>query len=72
MTLEDREINDTTGTDSTALISLLRISWWMSKRTGVGNLFFKYDHFGLSFRDFDNYLPGKDLRVTIRKGSLST
>ena len=37
-----------------------------------GQLFFKYDHFGLSFRDFDNYLPGKDLRVTIRKGSLST
>ena len=35
-------------------------------------MFFKYDHFGLSFRDFDNYLPGKDLRVTIRKGSLST
>ncbi|WP_165040871.1 DUF748 domain-containing protein [Dysgonomonas sp. ZJ709] len=33
---------------------------------------FTYDGFGLSFRNFDNYLPGKDYRLQIARGGFST
>ena len=72
VTLEDREINDTTRYRLNGL-DFFATNFLVDEQTNrSGQLFFKYDHFGLSFRDFDNYLPGKDLRVTIRKGSLST
>lgn len=72
VTLEDREINDTTRYRLNGL-NFFATNFLVDEQTNrSGQLFFKYDHFGLSFRDFDNYLPGKDLRVTIRKGSLST
>lgn len=35
-------------------------------------LFFDYDHFGFSFKDFDNYLPGKAYRLAVREGDFST
>lgn len=37
-----------------------------------GKLFFRYDSIGFNFSNFDNYLPGKDYRLSIRKGRLST
>lgn len=37
-----------------------------------GKLFFRYDSIGFDFSNFDNYLPGKDYRLSIRKGRLST
>ena len=37
-----------------------------------GGLFFACDHFGFSFKDFDNYLPGKAYRLSVRKGNFST
>ncbi|RHR37495.1 DUF748 domain-containing protein [Parabacteroides sp. AF18-52] len=37
-----------------------------------GSLFFACDHFGFSFSDFDNYLPGKAYRLAVRKGNFST
>ena len=36
------------------------------------SLFFACDHFGFSFSDFDNYLPGKAYRLAVRKGNFST
>lgn len=35
-------------------------------------LFFDCDNFGFSFRDFDNYLPGKAYRLSVKKGDFST
>lgn len=37
-----------------------------------GGLFFACDHFGFSFKDFDNYLPGKAYRLSVQKGNFST
>lgn len=35
-------------------------------------MFFTCDNFGFSFRDFDNYLPGKAYRLAVKKGDFST
>lgn len=35
-------------------------------------LFFECDQYGFRLKDFDNYLPGKEYRLAIRKGEFST
>lgn len=36
------------------------------------DMFFACDNFGFSFRNFDNYLPGKAYRLVVKKGDFST
>ncbi|WP_298550497.1 hypothetical protein [uncultured Parabacteroides sp.] len=45
----------------------------VDRQTGKGNgLFFDYGNMGFSFSRFDNYLPGKEYRLSVRKGQFST
>ncbi len=45
----------------------------VDQETGKGKgLFFDYQDMGFSFSHFDNYLPGKEYRLSIRKGEFST
>ena len=45
----------------------------VNKPTNKGSgLFFNYGNMGFSFSDFDNYLPGKEYKLSIRKGQYST
>lgn len=45
----------------------------LDEETGQGaGLFFTSEDMGFRFRGFDNYLPGKDYRLAIRQGRLST
>lgn len=70
-------LTDRTGADTTIyrlkdfnfFATRLLIDESMGKK---GNLFFTCDNLGFDFNDFDNYLPGKDYRFSIRKGKLST
>lgn len=45
----------------------------VDETTGKDSIFFfDYDNIGFSFSHFDNYLPGKEYRLSIRKGQFST
>lgn len=45
----------------------------VNRQTGKRNgLFFDYGNMGFSFSKFDNYLPGKEYRLSVRKGQFST
>ena len=45
----------------------------VDRETGKGKgLFFDYQDMGFRFSHFDNYLPGKEYRLSIRKGEFST
>lgn len=45
----------------------------INENSGLQNeLFFQYKNLGFSFTDFDNYLPGKAYRLSIKKGLFST
>ena len=45
----------------------------VNQRTGKGSgLFFDYGNMGFRFSRFDNYLPGKEYRLSVRKGQFST
>ncbi|MBD9165846.1 MAG: hypothetical protein EGQ00_02165 [Parabacteroides johnsonii] len=45
----------------------------VNRQTGEGSgLFFDYGNMGFSFSRFDNYLPGKEYRLSVRKGQFST
>lgn len=45
----------------------------IDETTGKYNdLFFNYGDMGFSFTNFDNYLPGKDYKLSIRRGQFST
>ena len=46
---------------------------WVNRQTGKGSgLFFDYGNMGFNFSRFDNYLPGKEYRLSVRKGQFST
>lgn len=45
----------------------------VDENSGIHNqLFFKYSNLGFSFSDFDNYLPGKKYRLSLKKADFST
>lgn len=45
----------------------------VNRQTGKGSgLFFDYGNMGFNFSRFDNYLPGKEYRLSVRKGQFST
>ena len=46
---------------------------WVNRQTGKGGgLFFNYENMGFSLGRFDNYLPGKEYRLSVGKGQFST
>lgn len=72
LTFTDREIGETTVytlNDFDFFATVFR----MDEATGRGDgLFFSCKDMGFRFADFNNYLPGKDYRLSIRRGRLST
>lgn len=45
----------------------------VDQETGKGKgLFFDYQDMGFRFSHFDNFLPGKEYRLSVRKGQFST
>lgn len=71
-TLEEQAIKDTTHYRLNGF-NFFATNFLVDERTNRdGRLFFKYDDFGFSFRDFDNDLPGKNMRLSVKRGSLST
>lgn len=71
-TFTDREINETTVyklNDFDFFATDFRMDDATSKGDG---LFFSCKDMGFRFTDFNNYLPGKDYRLSIRRGRLST
>lgn len=72
LTFTDREKNETTVYKLNDF-DFFATAFRMDEATGRGDgLFFSCRDMGFRFADFNNYLPGKDYRLSIRRGRLST